>query len=495
MIPPAFSPQHPPRRQVRALLEALELPGDVAAKALRGLQDHAAEAGAGRPLKLCGGWSLRGEAAGGLTLYGIPPAGAEPLSWLSVDRGGHPHALWRWGKEGLAAAALRLPGEGWLEITPGAARHPLWGRSDGLAFRQGGAAREVACCRALDYARIGHIPPLDRPGHLPPGAGEAFLNAIAVLLAGQGTDQVKYDGPYPTAQLFHSLSRSFRCPAPEAAPHENALETFTQREVALAMAGRSEENPVPWQPAPFAPFRAAQGVLLHLRDGVETVWLGEAPFRKASGQGGAQGGEPAGQRVWSEQREGTVLTCVGLVLLGAPFRRYLVLDEEAKMTAREPLPKETGQDGPPVSALWRDALFAWAALHSTAALAPAIGALEAELAVCWAPLPLALASASEGRLLLQQGVFDQLERVGPPGAEGALMLISDVLAGAEPHLRRMAQQRLEQAPPPELAPLVRQGEAAQAQAQGRLQRIMPALVSALLQGQTRPQGSGALRSF
>ncbi|MCZ6471951.1 MAG: hypothetical protein O6934_00800 [SAR324 cluster bacterium] len=458
------------------MLAAIELPGLVAQEAGKALQSgDIASKGDGMAHGLSGGWWLEGGPWGTATLYDRHPRTGHPRPWLAVDRNLHPYRLWRW-RVGLAEAALRLPGEGWLQLTPGAARHPLWGRSDALALWRSGVSREVACCAALDYTSIAHIPPLDRPGHLPPGAGEVLLNALAGLLENQAATGVTYKGPYPTEQLFHSLRRSFQF----TPPLEEALQTFVCGEMESALSGRSVENPLTWSPAPFAPLWSAPDVLAQLRDGAESVWLGQTPFRRAWG---AIGRLEAGARVWRGEGEEGIRYWAGLVLLGAPYRRVLLLDAQGRLLKREATPAEESEgQGPPLSDLWRETLFAWAILHSTAALAPGIARLAKDLPVMWAALPYSLADEREGRLLLQKAVFAQLARLETPESEAAMMLISDVLAGALPLLRRMAQRRLEEFPPARLDALLEEGRATQQAAGKTLERVVPALVKSLLEG-------------
>lgn len=509
MIPASYSPGDPPAAQARALLPSLGLPVEVADAMRRVLAGDARRPAPGRRSPLQGGWWLRGGASGSLALFQASP-NATPRRWACADSGGRLHSLLRWAEPAadgpLLGAALLLPGGGWLEVKPGAARHPLWGAADLLSVRQGGELREVARCQAVNYARIGCIPPVDRPAHLPPGAGEALLNLLAVLLADQGATQVTYRGPYPTEQLFHSLLRSFRCPAPAA----ETLHAFTREAPALALSGESGDNPVAWQPRPYEPVRAAEGVCAHIRDGVETVWVGEAPYRRAAATEAftdaftetcTVAAQAAGARVWREEGDGDgdgdAEYHVGLVLLGAPYRRVGVLNGRGGLTEWHQAPPG---DSPadenrivekPATRAWQDAVFAWAALNSTAALAPGILALQGRLPAVWAHLPHALAAIDNERLLLQAGAFDQFRRLREGRESGALalMLISDVLSGAVPLLRRQAQAMLEAAPPPDWGALPRQGEAARRTAGITLNRVVPGLARSLAEGGAGPAGA------
>lgn len=502
----AGSPSHvpfapPPDSAGAALLARLGLPGPV---------QEALRAGPGAA-EVPAGWRLAPDVAGGWLLLETGAGAARP--WAAGDRFGALHLAVRWAGADVHAAWFRLPGGGWLELRPRAGEHPLWGASDGLWHHPPGSdaeapaaeGRPVGLLPAQDYGALRHLPPLDRPAGLPPGAGGAVLNFLALLLALQGTRRVTYRGPYPTPALFDTLQRSF---VPEAPPAD-ALTRFTQDETALAFSGRMMESPVGWQPAPFVASLPRPGLLLHWREGLETAWIGTVPFRGAEATAaGRPGALPAGERVWREPAPGGAepaegaaggAWAVGLVLLGRPFGRLArvaadgtVLQADSTVlqaTAPEPIPDEAaGPPGPALHPLLREVACAWSTLRAHPALAAALAALEEEVTLVWEPLPLRLAAPMAGGVRVQAALAQafRARRAHEDAPALAAMLVSDLLEALEPHLRRLARQRLEAAPAPSMEALLAAGQAAQTAARGRLEQALPVLLAALARGEALP---------
>ncbi|MCH7478153.1 MAG: hypothetical protein IIA14_08625, partial [SAR324 cluster bacterium] len=285
-----------------------------------------------------------------------------------------------------------------------------------------------------------------------------------------------------TQQLFRSLQRSFRClAAPEAAEIE-----FTRDELTLAFSPAMEENPVRWAPHPHGQRRVAEGIALHLRDELEALWLGATPFRPGP-PGGAR--LAAGERLWMEPGRDGPEWHAGLVLLGAPFRTFVVLD--AAGTLLRTLtdwgePAEGVPAGAALSERWRNVVFSWAALTGPQPLADAVAGLKAETPLRWSPLRCNLAVVRGGEIHLQAGLGEQFRKAAParPRRELALMAISDVLEAVAPHLRRLAQRRIEPAP---LERLMEQGGLAQQEARRELDRAMPALLAEVERGEGLPK--------
>ena len=478
------------------------------------------------------GWRVETDGAGGILLL-EEPAGAPPRLWAAMDAFGWLHALLDWVPEGLGHAWLRLPGGDGLEIHPGAASHPLWGQSDELRHITGslGATRSrtAGLLPALPYHRLETLPPFDRPGDLPPGAGGAVLNLLACLLRLQGRQTARYRGPYPTAALFASLNRCFRPSLPGMEQGPSPIEKsqggaaqseeqtgevqlrarFSREEMTLAFRGEMVANPIAWEPAPFAQMLPATHVLVHLRDGVETAWIGRKAFRFQPWRNGLLA---AGASIWretgpGEPAEGTPTYGVGLAMLGRPWRRFLLLGPDGRIReSKIPIPyspPHSTHPAAPLAELWRPVIFCWCAVGAVPALAPAILELETSLPVDWAPLELCLAEASpEGGVLLaaaMAGRFLALQSAGEkegggraksnggeePGAL-AMMMISDVLGELAPLVRGAAQGKLALEPPREPGRLMEQGAVLQAEARTRLERSLPPLVAALRRGEALP---------
>jgi hypothetical protein len=166
-----------------------------------------------------------------------------------VDRNGHVHATLAW-RGGAPGSLVRLTVAG--AVVDGAiVAHPLLGPAH--------AAGDTAMT-ALDWARPAEIPAIAEPGRLPLGAGAAILNTIAVLAGRAGIAQLRYAGPYPTAALWRTLARSFRCSAGEAA--------FTAAAMDRAVRVARDPIAIDFAPAPHDRL-AIPGGFVELRDGPE----------------------------------------------------------------------------------------------------------------------------------------------------------------------------------------------------------------------------------
>ena len=176
-----------------------------------------------------------------------------------VDRTGHAWARLTW--DGDRLAELRVPD---IVVEGAIVRDPLLG--DAHAIR-GGARSTVMS--ALDWLRPADIPTLAAPGRLPPGAGGALLDLLAVLAARAGVPALRYAGPYPTPALWRSLARSFRTAGSEA--------EFTADLIPRAARIAREPVPIDFVPAPCERV-AIPGGRVELRDGVERVVLGGVAY-------------------------------------------------------------------------------------------------------------------------------------------------------------------------------------------------------------------------
>jgi hypothetical protein len=115
---------------------------------------------------------------------------------------------------------------------------------------------------ALAWARPREIPAIAEPGRLPLGAGAAILNTIAVLAQRAGVPHLRYAGPYPTAALWRTLARSFRCGASEDA--------FTAGALDRALRVARDPIAVDFVPAPHERIAIAGG-FVELRGHIERV--------------------------------------------------------------------------------------------------------------------------------------------------------------------------------------------------------------------------------
>ena len=150
--------------------------------------------------------------------------------------------------------ALRVPGAIVHRVT---LHHPLLGAAAPISTPDGTPLTVIS---AVDWARPTRIPAIAAPAKLPPGAGGVILNVLALLAERAGVRALRYAGPYPTAALYHSLLRSFRTTATEAA--------FTAGALPRATGLDRDELPFDFVPAPHERVAIPHGHV-ELRDGLE----------------------------------------------------------------------------------------------------------------------------------------------------------------------------------------------------------------------------------
>jgi hypothetical protein len=182
-------------------------------------------------------------------------------------------------------------------------------------------------------------------------------------MADQGAGRVRYRGPYPTETLFAALLESFRYDADAASP----LDRFVSGE------------PLDWLPAPHERHHVAGGVVVQLREEVDKVVLGGAPYYRRDWQGVIRR-EPRVVR-----RDGPRIVC-SLWALGQAIEDRLVLDEtgevvEPRSPAQDPRPPA------PFAPVWRSALADLIGRQSIPPLAGAIIATLGGLSLEWGAVP------------------------------------------------------------------------------------------------------------
>ena len=172
-----------------------------------------------------------------------------------VDRTGHVWANLTW--DGDRLERLEVPGACLLgEVIT----DPLLGPAHAI---------EHTTISAIDWSRPTEIPTLAAPGKLPPGAGGALLNTLAILAARAHVPALRYAGPYPTSALWRSLGRSFRCEGTEAAFIEDSIERMT-------LLAR-DPIPIDFVPAPHDRIAIPHGHV-ELRAELERVTLDGVPY-------------------------------------------------------------------------------------------------------------------------------------------------------------------------------------------------------------------------
>jgi hypothetical protein len=147
-----------------------------------------------------------------------------------TDRSGACHAELTWDSVTDRLVRLNVAG---ATVDGATFQHPLLGPAHAVGD---------TAMTALDWARPTEIPAIAEPSRLPPGAGGAILNTIALLARAAHVAALRYAGPYPTAALWHSLARSFHTSAAES--------SFTAGALDRALRVARDPIPIDFAPAP-----------------------------------------------------------------------------------------------------------------------------------------------------------------------------------------------------------------------------------------------------
>lgn len=353
---------------------------DVDPHTVRGLRERLA-AGMDAPI-------LSVAPHGTLVVRDPPRHGTAPRRVLELERGGAVLAALRWTEDGrLARAWTRVADDSWVMIEPRATREAPWGFSDRLwhATHPSAAPTPLTIFEALAYERIDQIPVLAEPARLPPGAGTAVLNLIAALAVDAGRSRLTYRGPYPTEQLFLTLLESFRYHTDAADP----LAAFT-------------DGGLEWSPAPHERLLPAPGLIVHLRERVETVaWRGRV-YHRADWQSVER---YANRRV--RDVDGAVVC--SLWALGEVIEDHLRLAPEA--TTVEVI-APSACDGPPsaLSPAVMAGVASAAAALGAAPLAHYVREIGAGCELVWAPVDRDLVAVDGTRLRVSYALREALAR-------------------------------------------------------------------------------------
>jgi hypothetical protein len=294
-----------------------------------------------------------------------------------------------------------------------------------VSYERGESA--VARVAATDWRRPARIPAIDAPARVPAGAGTVLLNVLALAAQAAGRN-LRYAGPYPTAALWASLNETFRPVAQGEDVDAATLEArFTDGAAQRAFAGDAREVPVDFAPAPFERVQIAPRAVVHLRDGVERLYLGGLAW----GRGGARRIVTEGDAVRAE-----------LWIGGAPWAEVAVLDLAGKLvTGPRPLPPvrsaALGKAFPPALL---EALGELIADDEPPLLAAAMREVLREVQVVWGDPGADVARPIGGVLVVHAGLWERLGG-GPPAA-----LAAALAAALTPPIKLLAQQKLETIP-------------------------------------------------
>src|ERR1700730_1956904 len=353
-------------------------------------------------------------------------AGPPRRRLVQFDRHGHLVAACHWELDGsLGWAACRSADGRWIGVEPGADEHPAWGPSDRVWLLDGEEpwcpVERLSVFRALDWARLDHIPPLAEPRALPAGAGSAVLNLLASLMKDQGLARVRYRGPFPSEQLFTSLLESFRHDPTQALP----LERF------LADGG------LDWLPTPSESHQVAAGVTVHLRQDIDKVVADGVTFYRPEWQG-VKRREP---RVIREEGEPVVCS---LWALGGPLEDRLTLDRSGEVLDAPPA-RAPEVPPAPLAPVWNSALGDLISRESAPALGPAIMEVLRETPLEWGAVPGDLVRPWEKRIRLsarlREAAAASLHSAAPgrERAEQALRFVLEVAFDGGSEVRGRAQ--------------------------------------------------------
>ena len=218
-----------------------------------------------------------------------------------VDRHGFVHARLAWREDALDE--LRVP----TAIVRGAVvDDPLLGRVHEILA--GEPARVVTAMSAIDWARPTEIPAIAAPGALPPGAGGAIMNVLAILAQRAGVTALRYAGPYPTSALYATLARSFTTTTSEAeltsAFAERAARVARDPMAAVFVPAPHERLAIASADNPSGDDNDVRGVV-ELRAGIERATIDGVVF--ARGDGTARLVDQPGEGVRAEVWFGDVL--------------------------------------------------------------------------------------------------------------------------------------------------------------------------------------------
>ncbi|HSS00986.1 MAG TPA: hypothetical protein VLM79_28210 [Kofleriaceae bacterium] len=312
-----------------------------------------------------------------------------------IDRSGAVWAALQWSASG-ALVRLEVPGA----VVDGAVvAHPLLGDAHAIVYA-GGDAGGTTAMTALAWARPMEIPAIAEPGRLPLGAGAAILNAIAVLAERAGVASLRYAGPYPTAALWRTLSRSFRCGASEAA--------FTADAMARALRVARDPIAIDFAPAPHERLAIANG-FVELRDGIERAVLDGIAYEP--------GGSPA--RLVEQRCE---------IWFGdAPYARVATLAPDGSLAdGPHPLPAcESAVIGREFPLALRAAIGQLVAEALPPVLADDARALLADQPLRWADLGARAAREQADGLAVHAALW---ERIGPLGLGRLALALAEALA-------------------------------------------------------------------
>jgi hypothetical protein len=280
----------------------------------------------------------------------------------------------------------------------------------------------VARVALTDWRRPEHIPAIDAPARLPIGVGTALLNVIALGTQAAGRT-IRYCGPYPTAALWTSLLEAFRVDGDPA----TAEARFTDGAFERALRGDSSEVAVDFVPAPFERLQVAPRAVVHLRDGIERLYVG-----------GLAWGSTGARRLIREADTVRAVLWIG----GEPWAEVAELAPDGRLlSGPRPLPpvrsSVVGKAFPPALL---DALIEVMTDDEPPLLATAMREVVRDLSVVWGDPGADVARPIAGVLVVHAGLWERVGS-GPAG-----VLAQHLAAAIGPPIKQLAQLKLETVP-------------------------------------------------
>lgn len=190
-----------------------------------------------------------------------------------IDRRGFVHARIAWDGDNLVE--LRVAG---AIVRGEIVDDPLLGRAHPIATLAGEVRTTMS---AIDWARPTEIPAIAAPGAIPPGAGGAIMNVLAILAQRTGVTELRYAGPYPTHALFSTLARSFRT--------TTSVDAFTSEFADRAARVARDPMPAVFMPAPHERVAIVRSTdqpvrgVVELRDGLERATVDGVVYARGHG--------------------------------------------------------------------------------------------------------------------------------------------------------------------------------------------------------------------
>jgi hypothetical protein len=312
-----------------------------------------------------------------------------------IDHTGAIHAELLWGPDSGQLIRLIVAN---ATVDGRVITHPLLGHAHVVA---------ATAMTALDWQCPTEIPAIAEPGRIPPGAGSAILNTIAILAQRSGVRALRYAGPYPTTALWRTLARSFRTTATEDA--------FTAGGLDRALRVARDPIAVDFVPAPHERLAIAGG-FVELREEVERAVVAGVAYEP---------GELAARLV-AASAASDAIACE--IWFGdAPYARVATLAANgALLDGPHPVPRcDSPVLGREFPAPLRGAIAELVADAVPPPLADAARALCTRQSVRWADLGAHAAADADEAFLVHAVLWD---RIGPLGLGRLALAIAEALA-------------------------------------------------------------------